>query len=474
MDLSSQEYIKSLNQLNQTINGLEEQLTILKLQYKVSQLFLDLNNSADKKTYVSSGYFFDILAYSPAFFNVEQHIIENMIIIHFGDNYITYPVKGYTYYFIDGELETLYKNGTWSVDSFKHKRVCVQLMHYIVRPVWIFLDRETKDRYVKDLSDLEERINNLRRNLNQLKLGQRISQLFYELNISTIKEIRIPVGMFLSVISSCNTYFTVEPSIKTPIEGICVGGTDYYIHSSKCMCYFVNGEAEFLYRNVQWSEEYYGIKEYNSKIKTYTVRPTWLMTDLAAQIPSEQCGITLLLNNSICCPYEVFSPCCYFPSKQYPSTQINKLSSNFVNEPYRPNKLLHKLLSPLCKLSWSQPLVSKYLNIECKSYTAIDNFATITMILVNPPEECNDEHITIKEDDPFYEHSADILDGENLYGQCVFIFNNKILIGLFSSIRHDFFFSYKDINWCPDDVCPFKWNFDNPLLAIDSIIDTHY
>lgn len=132
MSLNREQYNSLLAQLAQNIALTEQKLTLLRLQEKVSQLFLQLNDSTTKMTYVPLSTFLNTIVSSTNFFKYEDAGERTFSVCKVGETMIC-SADECTIHFIGNELSELCKNAQWENNRCEIKIRCCR-----VTPVWTF------------------------------------------------------------------------------------------------------------------------------------------------------------------------------------------------------------------------------------------------------------------------------------------------------------------------------------------------
>jgi hypothetical protein len=131
----------------------------------------------------------------------------------------------------------------------------------------------SRDQYKSLLAQLAENINIAEQKLNCLKIQEKVSQLFLQLNDSPTKVTCIPVSSFLSAITSSPTFFKFEDAGEVTFT-INRDREILTCSAENCTCYFMNSELEQLCKNAQWDED-----RCEMKFHCYRISPSWSLTE---------------------------------------------------------------------------------------------------------------------------------------------------------------------------------------------------
>lgn len=135
MELSRQQYLASLDQLEKAMEEAKQQLSLMKLQHEVSRLFLELNDSPGKTRDIPHGIFADNVVKCNAYFQCEDGGEMEITVHRTGDHYWENSPEEAFSHFIEGELEKICKDAEWSEGCCKVKvKTCK------VSPAWNFID----------------------------------------------------------------------------------------------------------------------------------------------------------------------------------------------------------------------------------------------------------------------------------------------------------------------------------------------
>ena len=126
MSLNREQYKSLLAQLAQNIATAEQQVALLKLQEKVSQLFLELNDSQSKVTRVPVSAFLNTIASSPSYFRFED-AGEMTLCVSKSNGIMTCYAEDCTTHFVGTELEELCKHAQWTDDRTEVKLRCCRI-----------------------------------------------------------------------------------------------------------------------------------------------------------------------------------------------------------------------------------------------------------------------------------------------------------------------------------------------------------
>lgn len=110
--------------------------------------------------------------------------------------------------------------------------------------------------------------------LTNLKIQEKVSQLFYDLNDEPKKEVFVPASMFLNTILISSNFFKCEKADEITLSIRKV--EDYYfILSKEYVCYFTINEFKSLCKDVEWDSE----GSCKVKVACYRVSAAWRFSD---------------------------------------------------------------------------------------------------------------------------------------------------------------------------------------------------
>jgi len=126
-------YQKELEQLKENINKVEKHLEQLRLQETMSQLFMTLNESESKWTWIPGGEMKSVMSSSGGFFKLESDGTAELTVHREGDRHWVDSQNDWTLWFKDGELASLCEKCEW-----KDSTCTLTVEKWKVSPSWYF------------------------------------------------------------------------------------------------------------------------------------------------------------------------------------------------------------------------------------------------------------------------------------------------------------------------------------------------